>query len=170
MTMNTSIKILFLLFTSFCFSQQDVVPSGGDAKSANGSFSYTIGQILVSQVDPPSSSWSKEAITINHGVQQFFIPNLYWNYWMRKCDLNDNVKITAFPNPSRGLVNITLSNWDEIEINLSVYDILGKRILNESIYKNKTQLNLTSLSTGIYLISINNICGFASTFKLIINN
>ena len=159
--MNTSIKILFLLFTSFCFSQQDVVPSGGDAKSANGSFSYTIGQILVSQVDPPSSSWSKEAITINHGVQQFFIP---------KCDQNDNVKITAFPNPSRGLVNITLSNWDEIEINLSVYDILGKRILNESIYKNKTQLNLTSLSTGIYLISINNICGFASTFKLIINN
>ena len=159
--MNTSIKILFLLFTSFCFSQQDVVPSGGDAKSANGSFSYTIGQILVSQVDPPSSSWSKEAITINHGVQQFFIP---------KCDQNDNVKITAFPNPSRGLVNITLSDWDDIEITLSVYDVLGKNILSQKIYKNKTQLNLTSLSTGIYLLSINNICESASTFKLIIKN
>ena len=131
------------------------------AKSADGSFSYTVGQILVSQQVRSASIWSKEAIILNHGVQQFFIP---------KCENNDNVIINAYPNPSNGIVNITLSEWDDIEITLSVYDILGKNILSQKIYKNKTQLNLTSLSTGIYLLSINNICGSASTFKLIIKN
>ena len=158
---NTSIKLFFILFTSFCYAQQDVVTSGGDANSADGSFSYSVGQILVSQLVGSSSIWSKEALTINHGVQHFFIS---------KCENNDNVRINAYPNPSNGIVNITLSDWDDIEITLSVYDVLGKNILSQKIYKNKTQLNLTSLSTGIYLLSINNICGSASTFKLIIKN
>ena len=161
MMIYTLNKLFFLLFTSFCFAQQDIVTSGGDAKSADGSFSYTVGQILVSQQVRSSSIWSKEAITLNHGVQQFFIP---------KCKNNDNVVINAYPNPSNGIVNITLSEWDDIEITLSVYDVLGRKILSQKIFKNETQLNLTSLSTGIYLLYINNICGAASTFKLIIKN
>lgn len=154
-------RLFLLLFTSFCFAQQDVITSGGDANSADGSFSYSVGQILVSHLVKSSSIWSEEAITLNHGVQQFFISN---------CVNNDNVKINAYPNPSNGIVNITLSDWDDIEITLSVYDVLGKSVLNQKIFKNKTQLNLTSLNAGIYLLSINNICGSSSTFKLIINN
>ena len=99
-------RLFLLLFTSFCFAQQDIVISGGDAKSADGSFSYTVGQILVSQQVRSASIWSKEAIILNHGVQQFFIP---------KCENNDNVIINAYPNPSNGIVNITLSEWDDIE-------------------------------------------------------
>ena len=148
MMIYTLNRLFLLLFTSFCFAQQDIVISGGDAKSADGSFSYTVGQILVSQQVRSASIWSKEAIILNHGVQQFFIP---------KCENNDNVIINAYPNPSNGIVNITLSEWDDIEITLSVYDVLGKNILSQKIYKNKTQLNLTSLSTGIYLLSINNV-------------
>lgn len=158
---NNWIKIYFLLFSFVCFAQQDVVTNGGDAKSEGGSFSYSVGQILVSQIDPPSSSWSNEAITINHGVQQFFIPN---------CENNQQVKITAFPNPSNGLVNIELSNWDDVEISLSVFDVLGKSVLNKKIYQKSTQLNLTQFNTGIYLISVDNVCGSVSTFKLILNN
>ena len=161
MMIYTLNRLFLLLFTSFCFAQQDIVTSGGDTNSAYGSFSYTVGQILVSQQVRSSSIWSKEAITLNHGVQQFFIP---------KCENNDNIIINAYPNPSNGIVNITLSEWDDIEITLSVYDVLGKNILSQKIFKNKTQLNLTSFSTGIYLLSINNICGAASTFKLIIKN
>ena len=32
-----------------------------------------------------------------------------------------------------------------------------------------TQLNLAGLSSGMYIISIQNICGGASSFKLILN-
>ena len=122
MMIYTLNRLFLLLFTSFCFAQQDVITSGGDANSADGSFSYSVGQILVSHLVKSSSIWSEEAITLNHGVQQFFISN---------CVNNDNVKINAYPNLSNGIVNITLSDWDDIEITLSVCDVLGKSVLNQ---------------------------------------
>ena len=158
---NTLIKIFFLFSFYFCFSQQDVLPSGGEAKSKDGSFSYSVGQILTTQVNPPSDAWPDEAITINHGVQQFFIPS---------CQFNADIKITAFPNPSKGLVNIELSKWDDVEIFLSVYDALGRSIIKKALSEKRTQLNLSQLSSGIYLFSIDNICRTSTTFKLILNN
>ena len=158
---NTLIKISFLFSFCLCFSQQDVLPSGGEAKSKDGSFSYSVGQILTTQVNPPSDAWPDEAITISHGVQQFFIPS---------CQFNADIKITAFPNPSKGLVNIELSKWDDVEIFLSVYDVLGKSIIKKALSEKRTQLNLSQLNSGIYLFSIDNICGTSTTFKLILNN
>ncbi len=92
------------------------------------------------------------------------------NFSFPNCENNQQVKITAFPNPSKGLVNIELSNWDDVEISLSVFDVLGKSVLNKKIYQKSTQLNLTQFNTGIYLISVDNVCGSVSTFKLILNN
>lgn len=158
---NTLIKISFLFSFCLCFSQQDVLPSGGEAKSKDGSFSYSVGQILTTQVNPPSDAWPDEAITISHGVQQFFIPS---------CQFNADIKITAFPNPSKGLVNIELSKWDDVEIFLSVYDALGRSIIKKALSEKRTQLNLSQFNSGIYLFSIDNICGTSTTFKLILNN
>tara|TARA_B100001059_G_scaffold235899_1_gene283603 strand:- start:157 stop:639 length:483 start_codon:yes stop_codon:yes gene_type:complete len=158
---NTLIKISFLFSFCLCFSQQDVLPSGGEAKSKDGSFSYSVGQILTTQLNPPSDAWPDEAITISHGVQQFFIPS---------CQFNADIKITAFPNPSKGLVNIELSKWDDVEIFLSVYDALGRSIIKKALSEKRTQLNLSQLNSGIYLFSIDNICGTSTTFKLILNN
>ena len=158
---NTLIKISFLFSFCLCFSQQDVLPSGGEAKSKDGSFSYSVGQILTTQLNPPSDAWPDEAITISHGVQQFFIPS---------CQFNADIKITAFPNPSKGLVNIELSKWDDVEIFLSVYDALGRSIIKKALSEKRTQLNLSQFNSGIYLFSIDNICGTSTTFKLILNN
>ena len=105
------INILIGLISVVGFSQQAVVGSGGDAKSSSGSFSYSVGQLIVSQVNPGSNLWGNEAITLNHGVQQYFIPN---------CLTNISAEIIASPNPSYGLVNISLLNWDEIDLSLSI--------------------------------------------------
>ena len=160
MRYNT-IGILAFLISSFCFSQQDVVATGGDAKSSTGSFSYSVGQILVSQMGLETNNLSNDVITLNHGVQQYFIPS---------CEKNRNIKIIATPNPSKGLVNINFENWDDVELNLSVYDVLGKFILNTKLNTKNTQLNLSDLSSGVYIISINNDCGGTNSFKLILNS
>ena len=157
---NNTIKILAIFISSFCFSQQDVVGTGGDAKSLSGSFSYSVGQILVSQMGSDQNTWSSDVITLNHGVQQYFIPS---------CEKNSTIKILASPNPSKGLVNINFENWDDVELSLSVYDVLGKLILSNRLNQKTTQLNLAGLSSGMYIISIQNICGGASSFKLILN-
>ncbi|SVA75062.1 uncharacterized protein METZ01_LOCUS127916 [marine metagenome] len=108
-----------------------------------------------------NSTLSSDVITLNHGVQQYFIPS---------CEKNRKIKIIATPNPSKGLVNINFENWDDIELSLSVFDALGKLILNTKLNTRNTQLNLSDLSSGIYIISIDNHCGGASSFKLILNS
>ena len=157
---NNTIKILALLISAFCFSQQDVVGTGGDAKSSSGSFSYSVGQILVSQMGSDSNTLSSDVITLNHGVQQYFIPS---------CEKNSMIKILASPNPSKGLVNINFENWDDVELTLSVYDVLGKLIFSTRLNQKTTQLNLAGLSSGMYIVSIQNVCGGASSFKIILN-
>ena len=152
--------IFFFLNFSLCWSQKDFVSSGGDGKSDQGSFSYSIGQILVMQMDTPSNSWS-QPISLNNGVQQVFIS---------ACEKNQNIKILATPNPTSGLVNIDIPNWNDVQLNISVYDVLGKDILNKTINQRKTQLDLSKLSSGIYILKIGDTCGGSNSFKLILNN
>ena len=152
--------VFFLLNFSFSWSQKDFVTSGGDGKSDQGSFSYSIGQILVMQMDAPSNSWS-QPISLNNGVQQVFIS---------ACEKNQNIKILATPNPTSGLVNIDIPNWNDVQLNISVYDVLGKDILNKTINKRKTQLDLSKLSSGIYILKIGDTCGGSNSFKIILNN
>ena len=152
--------VFFLLNFSFSWSQKDFVTSGGDGKSDQGSFSYSIGQILVMQMDAPSNSWS-QPISLNNGVQQVFIS---------ACEKNQNIKILATPNPTSGLVNIDIPNWNDVQLNISVYDVLGKDILNKTINKRKTQLDLSKLSSGVYILKIGDTCGGSNSFKIILNN
>ena len=60
-------------------------------------------------------------------------------------------------------------NWDDIELDIQVFDVSGKFVLSRKINKSKTELNLDGLSSGVYIISVGNICGKSSTFKLILN-
>ena len=154
---NLSIGLIFVVG----FSQQSIVGAGGEAKSSDGSFSYSVGQLVVSQVIPGRNLWGSEAIALNHGVQQVYLPN---------CANANQIRIVASPNPSKGLVNIDLFNWDEKEIRLEMYDILGKLSLVKLLYEGKTQLNLSHLSSGMYIFSISNNCDSTSKFKLILNN
>ena len=154
------INILFGIFSISGFSQQAIVGTGGEAKNSNGSFSYSVGQLIATQVKPTSNLWGDEAITLNHGVQQYFIPN---------CITNNKTEIIASPNPSRGLVNINLLNWDEIDILLTISDVSGKNVMLKTLKSKKTPLELSFLSSGIYFLTIRNACGAFISFKLIID-
>ena len=50
------INILFGIFSTIGFSQQVIGGTGGDAKNSNGSFSYSVGQLIVTQVNPTSGN------------------------------------------------------------------------------------------------------------------
>ena len=157
--MNRLIITFFLLSFSINWSQKDFVTSGGDGKSSTGSFSYSVGQILVMHMDSPANNLSK-AISLNHDVQQVFVS---------ACEINQKIKILATPNPTNGLVNIDIPNWDDVQLNISVFDVLGKYILNKTINQRKTQLDLSRLSSGMYILTISDTCGGSNSFKLILN-
>ena len=152
--------IAVFFFNNQIFSQSTITASGGDFKSEKNSFSYSVGQILTSQDLTKSTSLFGENVILSHGVQQVFIQN---------CDQSTRVEIIATPNPSSGIVTLNLINWDEKEIQYNVFDVLGKNVLSSSISDDQSRLDLSFLSSGMYIISLGYHCGSLSSFKIIID-
>jgi hypothetical protein len=71
----------------------------------------------------------------------------------------ENQTIKIFPNPAKDILNFEGFNSASIEI--SIFDILGKSVLNRSLNTNET-LDVSQLVNGIYTITINGT--FASKF------
>lgn len=67
---------------------------------------------------------------------------------------NENLKTTEvkiFPNPLKG----NYLNVDTTEtLNVKIYDILGKQVLESSVSSNTKRLNLETLKTGIYIVRL----------------
>ena len=79
----------------------------------------------------------------------------------------ENIKI--YPNPTKG--NITITNLKNEDLySIHIYNVLGKLVkktnLNGEIFQ--TNINLTSLQKGIYLLHLTNLNGYSKTQKLII--
>ena len=157
---STFVLIALLLTSGSQYSQSSVLSSGGDFKSSKASFSYSVGQILTTQDLSNSTSLFGEKIILSHGVQQVFL---------QTCDKSTKVEIIATPNPSNGIVTLNLINWDEKEIQYNVFDALGKSILSSSISNDQSKLDLSFLSSGMYIISLGYHCGSLSSFKIIID-
>ena len=158
--LKKTITIVLIFISHYGFAQQSVVSSGSSVVSNQGSFSFSIGQILTSQNLSSSASVFGESIVLSHGVQQVFL---------QPCGENEKVEILATPNPSDGQFTINLINWDEKKINLNIYDALGKNVFAGNIENDQTKLNLSFLSSGVYIMSLGYHCGTLSTFKLLIN-
>lgn len=84
------------------------------------------------------------------------VDDLYINF--DHLDVNENFVEESFnlsisPNPSEGIVNI--STGLECEYSVAVYNLLGIKMLTKDSFSDGT-LDLTSLSAGMYFISVDN--------------
>lgn len=66
----------------------------------------------------------------------------------------DNVKV--YPNPSSGVYNIQLSNQNSTEanLNLTVHNTLGQKIIEKEISQNNSQIDLSSFENGTYFLKL----------------
>jgi hypothetical protein len=72
-------------------------------------------------------------------------------------------EIVIYPNPSTGNINIEIQA-DCLNEMLRIYNVYGQLIHDESLNNLKTIIDLTSLNSGVYFISIKN-----KSHKLIID-
>ncbi len=84
-------------------------------------------------------------------------------------DVNIFSDLNVFPDSSKnGILNIEMNNYRNEDVNLTVYDTYGNALLKNEIKAAKSQLDVSKLSKGIYMISVrSNDC--AKTIKHIIN-
>ena len=68
--------------------------------------------------------------------------------------LSDNA-VEIYPNPSEGVVNITVdSNELGEKAKIQVIDNLGRTVYTENVTSDQIRLDLTSVSSGVYLIRL----------------
>ena len=60
--------------------------------------------------------------------------------------------VRLYPNPSNG--NITIETADDLSYNLTVYNVLGEKVVDLTV-SNKQTLNLNSLPSATYIVLIN---------------
>lgn len=65
----------------------------------------------------------------------------------------DKIKMDIYPNPAKQVLNISMSGYNDQKI-VEVYDLNGKRVMNENTIQNNAALRIGNLPAGIYLLKV----------------
>ena len=69
-------------------------------------------------------------------------------------NLDSNSKVSVYPNPVTNEINIKFSEETDSAINVLLYDMMGKIVINKTFIESKIKINLESYSKGVYLLNI----------------
>lgn len=96
------------------------------------------------------------------------------NYRVTKEDSSSNILVNSnfkvSPNPTKGNLRISYQGENENPANIIVTDMVGKKVMSEQITFSPgltKEINLSRLSTGVYLINITNENGKTDVFKVV---
>ena len=62
--------------------------------------------------------------------------------------------LTIYPNPNKGVFNVTFPYYDKSEIKMSIYDIRGRKIIEnqfDNIQNDSHTVNISTVEAGVYL-------------------
>jgi hypothetical protein len=170
-TGDTATGLIMLTKFNPTLSKTDTIAIGFFMNSANAS-SYTkatVNLTYLSAASPDTAVVVFSAITpfSKNAGSIFKIDDMAFtggNVGMN--EQNNNIDFTLFPNPSNGESIISFSNVQS-EINLGIYDLQGKEILNNTYHHQSKIVVLTNqLHSGVYLIKVANASG--TSFKKLI--
>jgi hypothetical protein len=143
-------------------SPQSVNSSGTKMTQANGSLSFTVGELVVlSQTD-------SEGNTLGSG---FTAGATLTTVSIQETDAAV-LDVRVFPNPTSDFVNIRI-NYSSIEqVLVSITDLKGKEVYNGKYagLSNVIGINTVSYATGTYVLSLKNLNNqVLGTYKIIKN-
>ena len=149
---------ILLLFNSFKFySQQNTVASGGNYIGANGSMSFSVGQIDYLNIDNASGN-------VNQGVQQ---PYQILDNSVNESD--NTFEITIGPNPSFDVLIVQADFSKMNGIQGFITDQNGKMVKERQNLSLNPSFKLNDLSSGHYFLQIENEQKLIKSYKIIKN-
>lgn len=70
-------------------------------------------------------------------------------------NINDNFAISVYPNPANTLLFLTLSKGERIaDCIIKIFDTIGREVLKSEINKSKSEIDVSSLESGIYFLQV----------------
>lgn len=76
--------------------------------------------------------------------------------------------VSLYPNPAKSLVSVKAERL-QFPAMMEVFDVTGKRLSVNEIAATETSVDITNLSSGIYLVNVSDASGARYTSKLAVN-
>lgn len=105
------------------------------------------------------------ALRLNAGSSPFvsmYIDDVVWSNPLGTGTFNDKA-FSYYPNPVKDILNLS---YDKNITNVAVYNVLGQEIMIKNNNANQSQLDMSSLSSGTYLVRVT-ADNTQKTFKVI---
>ncbi len=151
--MIKNIFVLSLLLTTLSAIAQEVVVTQGDSYSnASANIDFSIGEVIINTGTDGT----------NDLTQGFHQTN--WNF----VGLEDHVpdyEANIFPNPTSELLNIKTADFKGVTY--SLYDGMGKLVLENKLSSQQTSIQVSHLATGSYSLVLADKNHKLKTFQLI---
>jgi uncharacterized protein (TIGR02145 family) len=87
---------------------------------------------------------------ISFGKTQGCSVRCVWNSATQKNEINDDMKMEIYPNPAIDKVYIDCA--DRKTLKIQVYNIVGKFVLQKDLNNNTNEIDISSLTKGIYIL------------------
>ncbi len=146
MIKNKSGPLILLLlggaWATTAFAQNAVVSSGGEATGSGGSVSYSLAQISYTTITGTTGS-------VSQGVQQPYEVGV-----LTGVQSENNIYLSAFPNPSTDILNLSVGEFKNEELSYQLLDIQGKLLLEARISESNTSINMQDLPKSTYLLHV----------------
>ena len=120
--------------------QNVIGTDGGFAENNQFSITYTIGEVVTAYVKDTTLG-----VDLTQGFNQSYISILSIDNHVIDVDID------VYPNPAIDYLNVSISsNYDNLQLNM--FDISGKLIIQEKVTQEKFKIGFSSLSAGTYLL------------------
>ena len=151
------LAIVYYLGISSCLAQQSTNAGGGDLTGSNGSFSYSVGQVVYTTNACTNGS-------VAQGVQQpYEISEV-----LSSVEFSELIKdLKVFPNPSTDVLTLNMTNLNDLQLDYEIVDMTGKVLKVEKNIGNETNIIVSGFPASIYFLKITNLNKEVKTFKII---
>ncbi|WP_400077904.1 S8 family serine peptidase [Winogradskyella sp. R77965] len=169
------------------YQKPDVVARGGAAYVVNQNNTITqnngtsfSGPIMCGGIASlwqaiPNASPTEVMDYVRESASQFSSPDDFLGYGIPDLDVARSIALSIddgliedfgfYPNPVKDEINLRLPEILS-DADVSIYNQLGQKVLSQSILENSQTINVSTLSTGIYLIKFSSE-NSSQTFKFI---
>ncbi len=139
------------------YSQSNTVSAGGDAEGDNGSISYSIGQVVYTSAQGSNGN-------INQGVQQPYDIGVVTG--IDEVGIN----LSVFPNPTSGLLTLTVADDDASLLSYQLFDAAGRMIDTRNKLNSTNTISLDAYATGVYTLSVSRENKQVKSFRVVRNH
>lgn len=136
------IGLFLILNLTLLINAQTVISNQGESyDNGTNSIDFTIGEPIIE-----TNSNGSNTVTQGFHQTKLIVTEI--------DNLDVNLLIKAYPNPSTGVVFIEIKEFRNLQY--SIFDAIGKLVINGQFTNETTEINLTSKPTGQYLLVITN--------------